>query len=79
MRLFIRRGSDTPGKNLLVPKQPLKRQIKALHPSCSDDSLKSLSNNGIRRVEAILGFFCQVNPSPLYFLFKKGLLFNLFS
>ena len=43
----------------MVPKQTLKRQIKALHPSCGNDSLKSLSNHGIRRVEAILAFFCQ--------------------
>lgn len=45
---------------MVVPKQTLKRQIKTLHPSCSNGSLKSLSNNGIRRVEAVLGFFCQV-------------------
>ena len=55
----IMRGSDSPGKNLSVPKQSLKREIKKLHPSCSIGTLKSLSNKGIRRVEAILGFFCQ--------------------
>lgn len=54
------RGS-THSVNMVVPKQTLKRQIKTLHPSCSSGMLKSLSNNGIRRVEAILGFFCQVS------------------
>jgi hypothetical protein len=49
-----------------VPKQPLKRQIKQLHPSCSSGELKGLSNKGIRRVEAILAFFSQVwmRPQP---------------
>jgi hypothetical protein len=53
------RGSGTPGPSLSVPKQPLKRQIKLLHPSCCSGVLKSISNSGLRRVEAILGFFCQ--------------------
>jgi hypothetical protein len=53
------RGSVTPSKHLVVPKEPLKREIKALHPSCASGTLKSLSNKGIRRVEAILGFFSQ--------------------
>ena len=52
-------SSDTPSKHLIVPKQPLKRQLKMLHPSCAGGTLTSLSNAGIRRVEAILGFFCQ--------------------
>ncbi len=64
--MALRRGS-THSVNMVVPKQTLKRQIKTLHPSCSSGMLKSLSNSGIRRVEAILGFFCQVSfaaPRP---------------
>lgn len=53
-----------PAEALSVPKQPLKRQIKQLHPSCSSGELKGLSNKGIRRVEAILGFFSQVSLRP---------------
>ena len=30
-------SSDTPSKHLIVPKQPLKRQLKMLHPSCAGD------------------------------------------
>jgi hypothetical protein len=54
------RGSDTPASSLTVPRQPLKRQIKQLHPSCSSGELKGLSKKGILRIEAILAFFCQV-------------------
>ena len=54
------RGSDTPAFSLTVPRQPLKRQIKQLHPSCSSGELKGLSKKGILRIEAILAFFCQV-------------------
>eukprot|EP00960_Hanusia_phi_P002405 69729-Hanusia_phi.AAC.3 len=59
------RGSELPSTSISVPKETMKRQIKELHPSCAGGSLKSLSNNGIRRLEAMLGHFTKVHTIPM--------------
>jgi len=56
-------------ESFTVPRKTLKRQIRALHPSCQEECpthLQKLSTSGVDLVEKILGVFCKVCFCLLY-------------